>query len=42
MNVNHAYKITNDALRVVSEWCYNLERHSIVVNYNGRGVIWSS
>jgi hypothetical protein len=33
--------IANDASRVISEWGHNLERHSRVVNYDLRGVIYT-
>jgi hypothetical protein len=33
--------IVNDASRVVSEGCHNLEHHSRVVKYGRRGVIYN-
>ncbi len=35
----HIMTIINDASRVFSEWCHNLECHSRVVKYDPRGII---
>jgi hypothetical protein len=44
-NCLHFFKvccsIVNDASKVVSEWCHNLEHHAAVINYDPRWIIYT-